>query len=280
MHHSRQLVLLLVTVLCVGLLPAQVENMPLMPAAGTTSYSNLPIAELNRAHRQQLTGQFEDALLTYSSALAYQPDWVPALTARATLYQRLGRQLEARRDQQKANRQNPLATSFFMARGHNGLLPFLALYPHEWYAENYGFDKVIELPTEVNTPQAYFTEQYFKIMAGPEDAPAVQLLRKKVSQQIIATQRALDELPRGYDQGVRRMLEANLALLNHDYPAAINLYSDAEYKHGADWPELYYNRGLGYILQFNYMNGCEDLTHASREGFAPAKAMLSSLCNF
>lgn len=280
MHHLRQLFLLLVLVVFALPATAQVEKMPLMPSSGFTSYGNLPIAELNRAHRQQLTGQFENALLTYSSALAYQPSWVPALTARATLYKRLGRSLEARKDQLEANRMNPLATSFFMAKGHNALLPFLALYPHDWFAEQYGFGDAVDLPADINTPQAYFTEQYFEIMAGPEESKAVQVLRQKVNQEIMATQRALDDLPRDYNRGVRRMLEANLALLNHDYTAAINLYSDAEHKHGADWPELYYNRGLGYILQFNYMNGCDDLSKASREGFAPAKAMLSSLCNF
>lgn len=280
MHYLRRLSLLLVTVMLAFPLAAQVEKMPLMPASGITSYGNLPIAELNRAHRQQLTGQFENALLTYSSALAYQPGWVPVLTARATLYQRLGRRLEAQKDQQLANRTNPLATSFFMAKGHNALLPFLALYPQEWFAEQYGFGNTADLPIIDETPQAYFTEQYFEIMAGPDTATAVQALRLKVNQDILATERTLEELPRNYNPAVRRMLEANLALLNHDYPAAINLYTDAAFKHGADWPELYYNRGLGYILQFNYMNGCEDLTTASREGYAPAKAMLTSLCNF
>ena len=280
MLYLRRLFLLCVAVILAWPLAAQVEKMPLMPASGNVSYGNLPIAELNRAHRQQLTGQFENALLTYSSALAYQPGWVPALTARATLYQRLGRRLEAQKDQLRANRTNPLATSFFMAKGHNALLPFLALYPQEWFAEQYGFGNAVDLPGEITTPQAYFTEQYFEIMSGPEAAAAVQLLRQKVNQDILATERSLNELPRDYNPGVRRMLEANLALLNHEYPAAINLYTDAEFKHGADWPELYYNRGLGYILQFNYMNGCEDLAKASRDGFAPAQAMLSSLCNF
>ncbi len=280
MHHLRQLLLLLVVVFCVGDMPAQVEKMPLMPASGITSYGNFPVAELNRAHRQQLTGQFENALLTYNSALAYQPNWIPALTARAVLYQRLGRALEAQRDRQSANRMDPLATSFFMAKGHNALMPFLALYPQEWFVEQYGFGIAVDLPGETNSPQAYFTEQYFEIMAGPEAAPAVQVLRNKVNQEIIATQRTLNELPRDYNKGVRRMLEGNLAMLNQDFPAAINLYTDAELKHGSTWPELYYNRGLGYILQLNYMSGCQDLTKASRAGFPPAKSMLSSLCNF
>lgn len=280
MHHLRQLILLLIMVFCVAETSAQVEKMPLMPASGITSYGNLPVAELNRAHRQQLTGQFENALLTYNSALAYQPNWIPALTARAVLYQRLGRALEAQRDRQSANRMDPLATSFFMAKGNNALLPFLALYPQEWFAKKYGFGDSTDLPGETNTPQAYFTEQYFEIMAGPEDVTVIKLLRNKLNQEIIATQRTLEELPRNYHKGVRRMLEGNLAMLNQDFPAAINLYTDAELKHGADWPELHYNRGLGYILQLNYMSGCQDLTTASRAGFPPAKAMLTSLCNF
>lgn len=259
---------------------AQVTELPLMPASGITSYGNLPVGQLNRAHRQQLTGQFELALLTYNSALAWQPDWVPALAARSTLLSRLGRSLEAQRDQMTASRQNPTATAFFLAKGRNGLMPFLALYPQEWYQRNYGFPGKEQEKTAETGTQAYFYEQYMNIINAPDTALAVRALQQKVDQDVIASRRSLEALPRNYNQGVRQMLMANLAMLNHEYADAINLYTDAALKNGVNWPELYYNRGLGYILVNNYMGGCQDLSRAAQDGFRPAAVMLDCLCNF
>lgn len=259
---------------------AQVTELPLMPASGITSYGNLPVGQLNRAHRQQLTGQFELALLTYNSALAWQPDWVPALAARSTLLNRLGRSLEAQRDQMTASRQNPTATAFFLAKGRNGLMPFLALYPQEWYQRNYGFPGKEQEKTAETGTQAYFYEQYMNIINAPDTALAVRALQQKVDQDVIASRRSLEALPRNYNHGVRQMLMANLAMLNHEYADAINLYTDAALKNGVNWPELYYNRGLGYILVNNYMGGCQDLSRAAQDGFRPAAVMLDCLCNF
>jgi hypothetical protein len=252
----------------------------MLPASGITSYGNLPLAQLNRAHRQQLTGQFELALLTYNSALAWQPNWVPVLTARSTLLYRLGRSLEAQKDRMQADRQNPTATAFFMAKGRNGLMPFLALYPHDWYQTNYGLAVLNVSDQKEATPQAYFYAQYMSIINAPDTALAVLALQQKVDQDVIASRRTLQELPRNYNQGVRKMLLANLSMLNHDYAEAINLYTDASLKNAVAWPELYYNRGLGYILLNNYMSGCQDLSNSAKDGFKPAAVMYQSLCNF
>lgn len=259
---------------------AQVTEMPMLPASSMVSYSNLPVGQLNRAHRQQLTGQFELALLTYNSALAWQPDWVPALAARSTLLYRLGRNLEAQKDRAMAERQNPTATAFFLAKGRNGLMPFLALYPREWYSENYGLEISEDIAFTDDSPQSYFYEQYNSIINAPDTALAVLALQQKVDQDVLASQRSIDALPRGYNQGVRKMLMANLAMLNHEYSDAVNLYNDAALKNGVTWPELHYNRGLGNILMHNYMNGCQDLSKASKDGFPPATVMYESLCNF
>lgn len=261
------------------LLPAQVTDLALMPASGFANYSNLPVAQLNRAHREQLTGQFEVALLTYNSALAWQPGWVPALAARSELLYRLGRNLEAQRDRQQASRQNPNATAFFLAKGRNGLMPFLALYPREWYRTNYGIEASDERDGGLSSPQEYFYDQYMSIVNSPDTALAVRAVQQKVGQEIMASSKTLDELPRTYNQGVRKMLEANLAMLNHRYAEAVNLYTDASLKNAVSWPELHYNRGLGYILLHNYMNGCEDLSRAAKAGFGPAVVMQQSLCN-
>jgi tetratricopeptide (TPR) repeat protein len=259
---------------------AQLRIRPMLPSSGATSYANLPISKLNQAHREQRTGQFEIALLTYNSALAYQPNWVPALTGRAELLYRLGRNLEARKDHTHAQRMNPTATAFFLSRGHNGLLPFLALYPQDWYTEQYGFSEEYNPEGKEDlTPQAYFTHQYLEIIGAVDTGLAVRFLREKVEQNILKSKALLRELPRDYNPAVKSMLEANLAMLNHDYSEAINLYTDAESRLLNDWPELHYNRGLGYILLHNYMNGCADLSEASRAGFAPAEMMYSSLCN-
>jgi tetratricopeptide (TPR) repeat protein len=279
MKNSRLTSLLLVLLFPL-LLTGQVTELPMMPASGITSYGNLPVAQLNRAHRQQLTGQFELALLTYNSALAWQPDWVPVLTARSVLLQRLGRSLEAQKDRLQADRQNPNATAFYMAKGRNGLMPFLALYPHDWYKTTYGLTMPDVSDEEETSPQTYFYAQYMSIINSPDTAMAVLALQQKVDQDVLASRRTLEELPRTYHQGVRKMLLANLSMLNHDYAEAINLYTDASLKDAVDWPELHYNRGLGYILLNNYMNGCEDLSSAAKDGFKPAVVMYQSLCNF
>ena len=271
--------LLFVAFILPFLLPAQVTELALMPASGIANYSNLPVAQLNRAHREQLTGQFEVALMTYNSALAWQPNWVPALAARSELLYRLGRNLEAQRDRQQATRQNPNATAFFLAKGRNGLMPFLALYPREWYRNNYGLESPDQTESGFASPQEYFYDQYLNIINAPDTALAVRALQQKVGQEILASGNTLDELPRDYNQGVRKMLEANLAMLNHNYSAAINLYTDAALNNVVTWPELHYNRGLGYILMHNYMNGCEDLALAAKKGFGPAVIMRQSLCD-
>ncbi|WP_026232194.1 tetratricopeptide repeat protein [Neolewinella persica] len=279
MKNSRLTSLLLVLLFPL-LLTGQVTELPMMPASGITSYGNLPVAQLNRAHRQQLTGQFELALLTYNSALAWQPDWVPALAARSELLYRLGRSLEAQKDRMQASRQNPTATAFFLAKGRNGLMPFLALYPRDWYQANYGFTDDISTANELDSPNAYFYKQYMSIINAPDTAMAVLALQQKVDQDVIASRRTLEALPKTYNQGVRKMLLANLSMLNHDYAQAINLYTDASLKDAVNWPELYYNRGLGHILLNNYMNGCEDLSKSAKDGFKPGVLMFQSLCNF
>lgn len=259
---------------------AQIEPVPLFPISPITSYANYPVNELNRAHRQELTGQFEVALLTYNSALAFQPEWVPALAARAELLYRLGRDAEARRDHLRAQRTNATATNFFLSRGPNGLLPFLALYPHDWYAERYGFDEDLGLPGgDPVTPEAYFTHQYFRIIGATDTAVAVRFLQQKVERNVMASKQLLDELPRDYNSAVKSMLKGNLAMLNHDYPEAIELYNAAESQTIANWPEVFYNRGLGRILMQDYMNGCADLSRAARSGYAPAATMHVSLCD-
>ena len=279
MKDFRKICFLFATLLLPFLLSAQVTELALLPASGITSYGNLPVAQLNRAHREQLTGQFEVALLTYNSALAWQPDWVPALAARSELLYRLGRTLEAQRDRQQAARQNPNATAFFLAKGRNGLMPFLALYPRDWYRRNYGLDVADKDGNEPATPQAYFYGQYFSIINAPDTALAVLALQQKVGHEVLDSRETLAELPRNYNQGVRLMLEANLAMLNHNYADAVNLYTDASLKNGVEWPELYYNRGLGFILMQNYMSGCEDLSRAVEDDFGPAVVMYQSLCN-
>ncbi|MTB52336.1 hypothetical protein [Lewinella sp. W8] len=259
---------------------AQANTLPLLPSSAARNYRNLPVAKLNLAYRQQLNGQFEEALLTYNSALAWQADWIPALTGRAALYQRLGRHAEADRDRAIAERQDPYATAFFMAKGRHALLPFLALYPQEWYQKEYGFNTTEDPLSPPSTPQAYYTYQYFSIQNTEVTAPAVAALQHKVLQDVPASRRALLDLPRDYNTSVVDMLSGNLAMLEHDYDKAVAHYNNALLTNTVHWPELYYNRGLGNILLHNYMNGCADLSKSADAGFTPAQVMFQSLCNF
>jgi tetratricopeptide (TPR) repeat protein len=259
---------------------AQANTLPMLPSSSARNYRNLPIGELNLAYRQVLAGKFEEALMTYNSALAWQADWIPALAGRATLYQRLGRTRDAQLDRMAAERQDPYATAFFMAKGQGALLPFLALYPQEWYQKNYGFDPVDENAVPPNTPQAFFTYQSSSIRNTDVTEPAVTALQHKVLQDVPASRQALLDLPRDYNAAVVDMLSGNLAMLEHNYAEAVAHYNNALLTNTVNWPELYYNRGLGNVLLHNYMNGCADLSESAKAGFAPGQVMFNSLCNF
>lgn len=278
MKYLPQFIVALVIFGLPNVLSAQTTKLALLPNTAMTNYDYLPVAQLNQAHREMLSGRFEEALMTYDAALAWQPDWVPALTARATLLNRLGRSLEAQKDRQKAIRMNPEATAFFLSKGQLSLMPYLALYPHNYYANKYGIEEPVGKDGE--SPRDYFYNQYNSITEAADTSLAVRALQLKVSRDVLASRRSVEALPRGYTGAVRSMLLGNLSMLNHDYPAAINLYTEAMLTDGADWPELYYNRGLGYVLLNIYANGCADLREAAKSDYEPAKVMLDCLCNF
>lgn len=267
----------------VGSLPAAAQfNRPFsagQPGSPPAARFNSPeTGLLNRAARQSRDGFTEEALLSFDAALAARPNWLPALIGKANLLRRLGRDAQARQIMNQANSIDPLATGFLAARGRNGLLPYLALYPHNQVPMPELTDRELADFSEAD----YFTQQMRTIMGLPDTAELSRFLRAKVAGDRIASIDELHELMRYrvIPEDLGFMLEGNLDMLNHDYLGAVAAYNQALDFHLTPWPEISYNRGLAFILLDNYDNGCAELRYAARQGFDPAEKMLGSLCNF
>lgn len=250
------------------------------------NYAGRQVYNLTQAQQFLRNGQWEQAILTFDIALAQQPDWVPALVGRSNALQAVGRELEARRDRELALRLNRTAAEVLLARGRQQPLRFLALYPEAWLLEH-GFQPGASLrpgrPHVALVGQFdYFDFQTDRIRSAPDSCRVTQAIRYKLTGNYNNAENLL--LDHGQSNAVDRalipMLRANLRLAGHDYLAAIALYNQALRQYGVDWPELYYNRGLAYVLLNNYGNGCSDLSLSAESGFVPAAEMYRDLCNF
>lgn len=272
--------LALLLLLSSGFLPGQTisSELAIMPATVARDFGYLPLTELNRAALLERDGRMEEALMLYESALTRQPDWIPALAAKATLLNRVGRDAEARQTMKLALRIDPLATNFYTARQQYSLLPFIALFP--WAGLN---EEGIGLTSpEVVAFSDFHLLQRDRLASAADTSLVVQAVRSKLDRASVTAARKLDTYvqDRRHEAGLAKLLNGNLALLNQDYDAAIALYTDAILKDNTRWPELYYNRGLAYLQLQLFPNGCEDLRAAADQDFRPAELMMQSLCNF
>jgi hypothetical protein len=225
-------------------------------------------------------GNTEEAVFAFDALLAQQPNWIPALTERANLLDRLGRNAEADRDRERARRMNPNAAAFYASREGSAMLNFIALYPQDWFNEYYRGEGqyIASYPTDPSL-QLYRERQLRQLESVPANDATIDLLYRK--------SRGEKELLNGsyngtVDQQSRQwqdLMLGNLALLRQDFFTAMQYYNDAELS-GARWPELYYNRGLTNILLSNYVAGCADLRTSAAAGFLPGRTMLTSLCSF
>lgn len=242
------------------------------------NYGGPAVGLLNQAYRQIRFSQMDEATMTYDAILAQRPDWLPALVGKAALLQRIGRQSEAKRYEDRAYRIDPTATGFLMAKGRNALLRYLALYPESALDQ----PEMTEKETANFSKKMYFEQQLQTILDLPDTTMLAKVLQAKVSGDRAESIQLLHNLMQ--DQTISTdfgfMLEGNLDMLNHDYLGAVAAYNQAIDFHASPWPEITYNRGLAFILLNNYTNGCAELEESAREGFAPAAKMLGSLCSF
>lgn len=250
------------------------------PNLNSRLYVDWPVYQLARAQQQQNVGNFESALQFYDEALAMQPGWIPALAGRAEMLYRLGRRAEADRSHHQAFRTNPTATAFYLARRNKGLLSFLALYPSDWYARRYRFASAPgPFLDDAFALEDFFVRQTEEITAAAADSSvAVRALLTKMNYNVAETERLLESLPRDYNPAVREMLGANLAMLRYRFQDAVEGYGRGMNAADGRYPELRYNRGLAYILLYNYDAGCADLRSAANDGYSPARVMYNRLC--
>lgn len=248
--------------------------------------TDLPVADfggpevglLNLAYRQFRNGRIEQAIISYDAILAIRPDWLPALVGKSEILRRVGRDGEADTYSKRAMRIDPVATGFLVARGRNGMLRYLALYPETKLGLPGGTDE----PITTFNPDNYLEQRLMDISRLPDSVAIAKILKAKVAGNRPGSIMALHQLMRDrlIDEDLGFMLEGNLDMLNHDYLGAIAAYNQALDFHLTPWPEVNYNRGLAFILIDNYTNGCAELRHAAYQGFSPAEGMLRSLCNF
>ncbi|NJC26229.1 tetratricopeptide repeat protein [Neolewinella antarctica] len=280
MKYIKLCCLLFLCLLTVAPLSAQNSGLVRSGATGGTTYLDLPLGELNLAQRQWQSGQMERALITYTGALAWQANWVPPLIQRANLLMKMGRKAEAQKDIMQANRINPRATEFFLAEGKGNVAPYLALYPGEYFRQTYAVTDAEPSPRDATSVSDFRTAQHRTIAGNDSVSTAVQAVRHKLDQDLSASERKIDDLPRDYPQAVRAMLLGNLEFMGRNYNDAIVLYSAALAVNVEKWPELYYNRGLAHILMNDYVSGCQDLKEAERsDELQLAKTMYDCLCN-
>ncbi len=233
---------------------------------------------LQRASRQIRDGFTEQAILSYDAALGQRPNFLPAMVGKANLLRRLGREAEARTLMNKANGIDPLATGLLSARGRNGLLGYLALYPRS----EVPIPEMNEAELAAFSEADYFTRQMRTILSLSDTTALSKVLKAKVAGNRAASIQELHGLMRYHviAEDVGFMVEGNLDMLNHDYLGAVAAYNQALDFHLTPWPEISYNRGLAFILLENYSNGCAELRYAAQQGFDPAVGMFDSLCNF
>ena len=268
----------LVTLLWLLLFPVVAQSdLPPVQNIRHAMVADLPVAELAQIRQLVRFGQTEEAIIAFDALLARQPDWVAALIERSTLFQRLGRDIEARRDRDRALRLNPEAARFYLAQGSFSLLDFIALYPDDWFDAYYqGGEFLTGMRTE--TDLGLHQQRQVDQLAEVEGVdPAIAFLRLKTRGENYTIDDLLDRSAAQHSRQWNDLMLGNLALLRQDFLTAVQYYDDAVLS-GAHWPELYYNRGLAYILLNKYANGCSDLEQSYRLGFLPGETMLRSLC--
>ena len=257
---------------------AQVDRPPLPPTQHA-DVANLPVMEIAQTRMLVRFGQMEEALFSFDAMLARHPDWIPALTERAYLLQLLGRDTEASRDYARAQRLNPVAAQFYSARGSFSLLPFIALYPDEWFDGHFPRSGNV-LGTGLETTLVTFQRrQAAQLDALTNIDGSIEFLRRKQRGENFALDEALSRSLEDQSLQWAALMRGNLALLRQDFQAAIQYFDQAELS-GANWPELYYNRGLTSILLNNYATGCSDLQRSYSLGFTAGETMLRNLCTY
>ncbi|PPK88916.1 hypothetical protein CLV84_1890 [Neolewinella xylanilytica] len=254
------------------------SDAPVMPVRTHATVAGLPLGQMAETELLIRAGRVDEAVALFDAMLAQQPDWVPALTARANLLHRLGRATEARRDQDRAMQLNPIAARFYGAKRNFSLLPFIALYPADWFDGRYYPGQSSTRPAQTPSPTEYRAERVRHLDVDAHD-PIITFLRMKATGDEGVLRLSAHGFAIDQSEPWRAMMMGNLALLRQDLYQALQYYNDAELS-GGNWPELRYNRGLVEILLNNLTNGCADLQSSQQAGYPPALEMLTGLCTY
>ncbi|MCB0636479.1 MAG: hypothetical protein KDC54_07660 [Lewinella sp.] len=196
----------------------------------------------------QRRGQWEEAILAYSNAIAQWPYWAPVYVRRAMAYYRQGRTSEARHDLQMARRLSPLAVQLYAEQQAPARHDLLATIPHS------------SIVTEVAAER--LAEIYAHKRAGTL-GQALAAIDQLADQQLLTD----EELA---------LLRGNWAFLSQDPLTAIEYYDWALTRQPA--PVFYHNRGLARMVSYNFTDGCADLETAHMLGHQSSEQYLVELC--
>lgn len=257
---------------------AQADHPPL-PVNRHASVANLPVAELAQTKILMRFGRTEEAIISFDALLTRYPGWVPALAERAYLLRLLGRHAEAKRDRDEAQRLNPVAAGFYTSRGSFSLLPYIALYPDDWFNGSYREGEFFAGARGDATFDLFQRRQSAQLEEVEGTDAGISFLQLKLRGEGPLLDQAFRSSSADHSRQWQDLMQGNLALLRQDLHTALQYYNDAVLS-GAHWPELYYNRGLTSILLHDYANGCTDLNLSYAQGFLPGEIMLRNLCTF
>jgi Flp pilus assembly protein TadD len=211
-------------------------------------------AEAENLSRQ---GRFEDAILKYDNALAWDPYDIETLMRKANLLYRIGRFEEARQNFMVAKRVNPFVTELFQFEHQASRLDIMAFDPEKYVANS---------DSGIVQSEAY---QYL-----------TEGVQKKIEGNILG---ALNDIEAAIalkpdNMATLYKLRGNLYLLLKEYYAAEDDYTTA-LQLQPEFKEALHNRGIARLLGNKRIDACLDFKNSHRLGFEPSGEPLKYLCS-
>lgn len=251
---------IIATLFSTATIPAQVRQINMTHSSLNTDpmRSKEGLAALYvKAESMVRQGRYEEAILVYNDALAWDPYDVETLMRSSALKYRIGRYVEARQEYQTAQRINPFVAELFNFQSQASRLNILAFEPEKYLLE--------ELDTTQQSEAA--TLQH-------------KVVQKKVEGDILGALADLDAAIELEPDGLATLykLRGNLYLLLERYFAAEDDYSRA-LRLEPEMTEALHNRGIARILGHKRLDACQDFKESHRLGYEPSGEPLKYLCS-
>jgi len=202
-------------------------------------------------------GRYEEAIMVYNDALAWDPYDVETLMRSSALKYRIGRYAEARQEYQTAQRINPFVAELFNFQNQASRLNILAFEPEKYLLE--------ELDTSQQNEAVRLKHK---------------VVQKKLEGDILGALADVDAAIELKPEGLATLykLRGNLYLLLEKYFAAEDDYSRA-LQLEPEMTEALHNRGIARLLGHKRLDACQDFQDSHRLGYEPSGEPLKYLCS-